>query len=182
MQQHAAALDMAEEAVAEADALVRAFDQARNVRQHEFAAVGVDHAELRMQRGEGIVGDLRLGGADGGEEGRLAGIGQADQPGIGDQLEPQPDRQRSSPDWPGLAWRGARLVDGFEMRVAEAAIAAVGEHERSPSVGEIGEQGFAVLVENLRADRHFEHDVGLPLAPWRSLPMPLLPFWALKCC
>ena len=39
MQQHAAALDMAEEAVAEADALMRAFDQARNVGEDEFAAV-----------------------------------------------------------------------------------------------------------------------------------------------
>ena len=37
MQQHAAALDMAEEAVAEAGALVRALDQAGNVGEHEFA-------------------------------------------------------------------------------------------------------------------------------------------------
>ena len=39
MQQHAAALDMAEEAVAEAGAFMRAFDQAGNVGEHEFAAV-----------------------------------------------------------------------------------------------------------------------------------------------
>ena len=37
MQQHAAALDMAEEAVAEAGALMGALDQARNVGEHEFA-------------------------------------------------------------------------------------------------------------------------------------------------
>ena len=36
MQQHAAALDMAEEARAEARALVRALDQAGNVGQHEI--------------------------------------------------------------------------------------------------------------------------------------------------
>ncbi len=60
MQQHAAALDMAEEAVAQPRALVRALDQAGNVGEHETAAVDVDHAELRMQRGEGIVRDLRL--------------------------------------------------------------------------------------------------------------------------
>ena len=41
MQQHAAALDMAEEAVAEAGAFMRAFDQAGNVGQHEFAAVAL---------------------------------------------------------------------------------------------------------------------------------------------
>ena len=37
MQQHAAALDMAEEAVAEPGALVRALDQAGNVGEHELA-------------------------------------------------------------------------------------------------------------------------------------------------
>ena len=127
MQQHPAALDMAEKAVAETEALVGAFDQARNIRQHEFAAVDRDDAELRMQRGEGIIGDFRLGGADGGEEGRLAGIRQADQAGIGDEFQPQPDG--------ALVARLARIGvarravgGGFEMRVAEAAIAALGEH------------------------------------------------------
>ena len=42
-------------------ALVRAFDQARNVGQHEIARRRFDHAEIGMQRREGIVGDLRLG-------------------------------------------------------------------------------------------------------------------------
>jgi hypothetical protein len=40
----------------------------------------------------------------------------------------------SSPGWPGLAWRGARLV-------------------------EVGEQRLAVLLVDLRADRHLEHDI-----------------------
>ena len=81
-----------------------------------------------MQRRERIVGDLRLGGADRGEERRLAGIGQADEAGIGDQLQPQPDPALLA----CLAGIGVarRLVGGrLEMRVAEAAIAAFGEHE-----------------------------------------------------
>ena len=45
MQQHAAALDVAEEAVAEAGALVRALDQARDVGEHELAVV--DRARRR---------------------------------------------------------------------------------------------------------------------------------------
>ena len=49
MQQHAAALDMAEKAVAEAVAFMRAFDEAGNVGEHEFAPVAGDDAELRMQ-------------------------------------------------------------------------------------------------------------------------------------
>ena len=54
-----------------------------------------------MQGGERIVGDLRLGMADARQEGRLAGIGQADQAGIGDQLEAQPE--------PALLARPARI-------------------------------------------------------------------------
>src|SRR5919204_6972518 len=45
------------------------------------------------------------------------------------------------------------------MRIAEAAVAALGEDHALPDRSEIGEQRL-VLVENLGADRHFEHDVG----------------------
>ena len=126
VQQHAAALDVAEEARAEPGAFVRALDQARNVGQHEVEARRAHHAEVGMQRGEGVVGDLRLGGAHRGEERRLAGIGQPDDAGVGDQLEPQPDRQLLA----RLARIGAarRLVGRrLEVRVAEAAVAALGE-------------------------------------------------------
>ena len=61
MQQHGGALDMAEEAVADAGALMRAFDQPGNVGEHEVGAVDPHHAEIGVERGEGIVGDLRLG-------------------------------------------------------------------------------------------------------------------------
>ena len=44
-----------------------------------------------MERREGIIGDLGLGRRDGREKVDLAGIGQADEPGIGDQLQAQPD-------------------------------------------------------------------------------------------
>ena len=60
MQQYAATFDVAEEAVAEAGAFMRTFDQARNVGEHEFAAVDIDDAKLRIERGERIVGDFRL--------------------------------------------------------------------------------------------------------------------------
>ena len=63
MQQHAAALDMAEEAVAEARAFVRALDQAGNVGEHEVDAADAHDAEVGVERGERIIGDLRLGGA-----------------------------------------------------------------------------------------------------------------------
>src|SRR6185437_6861838 len=44
------------------------------------------------------------------------------------------------------------------MRIAEAAIAALGQHEFLAELGEIVDQRFAIFVEHLRADRHLEHD------------------------
>src|SRR5580700_6443870 len=46
------------------------------------------------------------------------------------------------------------------MRVAEPAIAAAGQHHAIAHIGEIGNQRLAVLVEDLRADRDLEDDIG----------------------
>ena len=58
MQEDLGALDMAEEAVADAGAFGRALDQPGDVGEHELAALVADDAELRAERGEGIVADL----------------------------------------------------------------------------------------------------------------------------
>ena len=46
------------------------------------------------------------------------------------------------------------------MRIAEAAVAALGQHDALADFGEIGEQRLLVVVEHLRSDRNLEHDVG----------------------
>ena len=111
-----------------------------------------------MQRGEGIVRDLRLGARHRGQQRRLAGVGQSDQAGIGDQLQPQPD--------PALLARPAgsrmarRLVGGaLEMRVAEAAVAALAQHDALARLGQVEQHRLLVLVEDLGADRHAHQDV-----------------------
>ena len=112
-----------------------------------------------MERGEGIVGDLRLGGADCRQEGRLAGIGQPDDTGVGDQLEPQPDMHLLAL----LAWVGmARRLVGrrLEMCIAEAAIAASKQHDALAGLGQVRDQGLAVIIDDLRTGRHFQHHVG----------------------
>jgi hypothetical protein len=74
-----AALDVAEELIAEAVAFVRAFDEAGDVSDDEgLAVVGADDAEVRDERREGVVGDLRLRGTDDGDQRRLAGVRQTD--------------------------------------------------------------------------------------------------------
>src|SRR3954471_3122038 len=45
------------------------------------------------------------------------------------------------------------------MRVAETAITALGEHETFTDLRKIVDQRLAVLVENLGAERHLQHDV-----------------------
>ena len=45
------------------------------------------------------------------------------------------------------------------MRIAEAAIAALGEHHALADLREVGDQRLAVFFIDLRADRHFQHHV-----------------------
>jgi hypothetical protein len=88
VQQHPRALDMAKEAIADPNALMRALDQAGNISDDELAGIDAGNAEIGMQRRERIVGDLRLGRRDCRQESRLSGIGQADDAGISDQFQP----------------------------------------------------------------------------------------------
>ena len=84
-----------------------------------------------MERGEGIVGDLRLGGGDGGEQGRLAGIGQADEAGIGDQLQPQPQPALLAL-LAGIGARGARLVEDLKWVLPKPPFPPWASRTRSP--------------------------------------------------
>ena len=60
VQQQAAPLHVAQEAIAQPGPLVRPLDQSRDVRDHEASVFpGVDDTELRLQRREGVVRDLR---------------------------------------------------------------------------------------------------------------------------
>ena len=159
MQQHPAAFDMAEKAVADPLALVGAFDQARDIGQNEVAVARVDDAQMRMQGGERIVGDPGPGARNPGEEGRFAGIRQADQPGIGNQLQAQP--QRAFLAGPARFAAARRAVGrALEMDVAAPAIAALGEQRPVADRYQIGHQGLPVLLENLGAGRHRDREVG----------------------
>ena len=136
---------------------MRAFDQTRNVRQHEFTAIDVNDPELWMKRSERIVRDLRLGGADGCQEGRLTSVRQTDEACVRDQFQPQPD-----PAFLALLARigvARRAIGrGLEVRVAKTAIAAFGDHEFFAKLGEVVDKCFTIFIEHLRAHRHLEDD------------------------
>ena len=163
MQQHAAALDMAKKTVAKAMAFMRALDQAGNVGQHEFLFVDVHDAEARMQRGEGIIGDFRTRGGDRGEEGRFARVRQADEAGVGDQLQPKNDIALLA-ILAGIGAARRAIGRGGEMQIAETAIAALADDDALADLSEIGDQGLAIHFEDLGALGHFQHGVGATAA------------------
>ena len=107
----------------------------------------------------GIVADLGLGVGDGVDEGRLAGIGQADQADVGQQLQPQPDPHfLARPAGAVLARRavGRGLVAG----IAAAAVAALEEDDALADLGEVGEQRPLLVVgQDLGADRDLDDQV-----------------------
>src|SRR5262245_34772870 len=150
MEQHGAPLDMAQEARAEAMALMRAFDQARNVGEDEARSADADNAELRVERSERIVGDLRFRGRNSGKQGRFAGIGKAKQAGIGNEFQPEPQPAFLA----GLARIGATgraIGRRLEMSVAKTAIAAARQPDTVADPAQIADQGFIVLFEDLDA-------------------------------
>src|SRR5690242_11238840 len=93
MDEQSCPLDVAEKLNAEAGAGVRAFNQAWDVGHNETAEVRQLHdAEIRFQRGEWVVGDLRSRGRYAGDQRAFAGIRESDEAGVCEEFEfePQP--------------------------------------------------------------------------------------------
>ena len=118
--EQARALDVREEVVPEAGALARALDQPWDVGQHELAVPGVDRAEHRLERRERIVGDLRRRAGETGQQRGLAGVRQADEADVGEQLQAQLD--------PAFLARKPALGEarGLARRRREVLVAAAG--------------------------------------------------------
>ena len=84
--EHPGPLDVAQELVAEAPALAGALDEAGEVGDDELGVVvEAHHAEVRLEGGERVVGDLRLGRRD-----------RRDQRGLADAREARRGRRRPS--------------------------------------------------------------------------------------
>ncbi len=75
--------------------LVRPLDDPGDVGQHQGApARELQHAQVRLQRRERVVGDLGPGGGERRQQRALPRVGLPDQPDIGDQLQLQLDAPR----------------------------------------------------------------------------------------
>src|SRR6185369_14428212 len=88
MQQQLRPLDVTQKAIAQASTRVRSFDQTRNVGNDKRTKVSeVNHAEVRFQRGERVVGNLGTRRGNSGNKRRLSGIRKTHQPNIREQLQ-----------------------------------------------------------------------------------------------
>src|SRR5699024_8077753 len=155
--QDVTALDVAQEVQAQALALARAGDQPGNVRDGVAVLARLDHAEVRHERGEGVVGDLRPGGAHRSDEGGLAGTGVAHQGDVRDGLQLEHEgallagfaEQRESG---GLALRVR------QRRVAQSPAATAGGDEAGADADQVGQHG-AVRRSDHGAVGHREHEI-----------------------
>ncbi len=154
-------LDMAQEGMAESGAAARSLDEPGHVgdRRTPFVVLAEVHdPEVRLERGERIVRDLGRRGGDRGEDRRLARVGQPDEPDVGDESELEAE--------PAL---GARLTllgmlrrlvgRGLEVRVAEAAATAAGDHRALADRDQVRHERAGLVVVDRRAGRHVEDQV-----------------------
>ncbi len=149
---------MAEKAVADARALMRALDQARDVGQHEIDARHLHNAKIGMERRKRVIGDLGLGGADSSEKRGFARIRQPDDARIRDEFQPQPNGHFHA-RLAGIHPARRAVGRGLEPRIAEAAIAAFRDQHALAGLGQVAEQHFLILRQHLRAGRHLQRNV-----------------------
>ena len=108
--EQAAALDVGEELVAEPGALRRSLDQTGDVGEHDLAVVEVERAEHRLDRGEGIVGDLRRGPGQPANSEDLPAFGSPTSPTSASSFS-RSSISPDSPSSPRSAKRGACRVE-----------------------------------------------------------------------
>ena len=152
--------------MAQPDALRRALDEAGDVGQHKAGVAVLDDAQVRLQGGEVVVGDLRPRRRHHGQDRGLAHVREAHQAHVRDGLQLQ--RQLDHvPLLPGLGKLGRLARGRGKVLVAEAAIAAL--HQRLARAGlvQVQQQLARGLLPHHRSRGHLDHHrlAGLARAP-----------------
>ena len=157
MDEQTAAVNVAQEIVAQARAAARALYDAGDVRQHEgHALVHVDDAEVREERGEVVVRDLGVRVRDDGEQRALADVREADEAHVRKELELQRYRVRLAGQ-AGLGEAGYLASGRGKVLVAPAAApAAAGDVVLAR--GHVVHDGAAVRVPQDGPARDLEDD------------------------
>src|SRR5437899_5482881 len=157
---------MAEEFEPEPCPGMGALDQSGQIRHDERGIFRqLDDAQHRLQRGEGVIANLRPGGAGGRQERRFAGIGKTDEARVRDQLQLQPKPARL----PGLAQLGeARRLPGrgLEAGITPPAPSSAPDHEPLIRRHQVRDRlSFLVLDQRARWDLQGEVGRVFAVAP-----------------
>ncbi len=169
--EHARALEVREELVAEPDAFAGALDQAGDVGDRQLAAVGrVDGSQDRLERGKGVLGDLGPGIGDAPQKRGLARVREPRQRCVRHQLEPELERPLVTRQ-PGLGKARRLPRRRREPLVPTSPRATLGDDGARPRPGQV-RQDRPLLVEDLRADRDAQLDgLARGAALVRALPV-----------
>ena len=131
------------------------------------SSLEADDAEVRRQRGERVVGDLRPRRGDARDQRRLAGVGEADQADVGEQLQLEPQildlrpARRAAPCAARGWWRSrSARCPCRRVRPWRRARAGLRRRDRRAACRRVlGVLGIAGLLVDERADRHRELEV-----------------------
>ena len=127
--------------------------------------LGVDghDAEVRDERRERVVGDLRARARDRADERALADVGEAEQADVGHHLELEP-QVLLLPGFAGLGAARRAVVRRREVDVAAPAAAAARDDDALARGVDVEEELVRLHVEPLRADRHVDDEIAPALA------------------
>ena len=158
MQQHAAALYMAQKVVSKAHAVRRALNKAGDVGRHKAGLrPHAHHTQHGRKRGEVVISYFGLCGADGTDERGFSHIGKADEPHVRNQLQLKLHLQLLAGQ-AGLCKARYLPCGRGEVHVAPAALASLCHHH-GLICGDIGNDKAAFSLLHQRAARHTDDKV-----------------------
>ena len=125
----------------------------------------VEHPEVRLERRERVLGDLRRGRRQGGEQRGLPGVRQTDEADIRDEPQVQPDTALLA-RLPLLGMARCAMGCRGEVDVAEAVLAAPRHEHALAGPDEVRQQvtGCVVVDGGARRDRQDQVRARLPVA------------------
>ena len=158
-EEHGVALNVAQEAQSEAFPFGGPFDDARYVGHDERLVAAVAHdAERGLHGGEGVVGNFRLRSRHRREERRLAGVGEADETHVAEELQLEHHGLLDG-RLAGLCVARGAVGRRGEVPVAESTFSSAKQFYFLAVFGNVGKKLARLGVEHGGAHRHLYYAV-----------------------
>src|SRR6056297_3408329 len=154
MQKQIGTLDVAQEAGPQPLPLTGTSDQAGDISYHQGFVTTIPHyPQIGYQGGKGIISNLGAGGRNGGNQGRLAGIGKTNQADIGKELQLQAQGFFVPGDARLGMTRGA-VSAGGKTGIAAPSLTALDQQEFGVLAGQISQDFTAGVIVDQGSRRH----------------------------